>query len=208
MELLRIAAATLLLSGGLMADPINVTYTVTGTAGDWTLDFSVNNNLPGAPNQNLYLFGVALSPAVISGEPTTFLPRVEFDPHAWGGPDIEYNNVWLDSNSTDGHQLPGTTSDFFVTTSLSIAPDSVDWVALTVDTNFVSSYTGGGNWYYPVNPGFNGTAEEAGAPEPGTLALLACGFLALLSRASLRSRPGGSPPESADRSRSGRYFRS
>jgi hypothetical protein len=39
------------------ADPINVSATVSGSAGDWTLDFSVNNNLAGAPDQDFYFFG-------------------------------------------------------------------------------------------------------------------------------------------------------
>jgi len=51
--LLKPPMTSLLLSFGLSADPINVSYTVNGSPEDWTLDFSVNNNMSGAPDQNL-----------------------------------------------------------------------------------------------------------------------------------------------------------
>src|ERR1035438_382432 len=115
MTLIKGLIAALVLSFSLSANPINVSYTVTGSTGNWTLDFSVNNNIVGAANQDFYFFGVALSSTNITGSPASFPAYVPFNPStSWGGANITYNNVWLDTSlGSDGAALPGTTTPGF-----------------------------------------------------------------------------------------------
>lgn len=85
--LLKATMTSLLLSFVLSADPINVSYTVTGGPGDWTLDFSVNNNLGGAADQDFYFFGVDLSSSSnITGSPTVIFGLCTLQPQyeLWG----------------------------------------------------------------------------------------------------------------------------
>ena len=56
------------------ADAIFVSYTVSGTPGDYDLDFRVTNNMT-AWHQNVYLFGVSLSGFDAAGSPPPFVSR-------------------------------------------------------------------------------------------------------------------------------------
>jgi PEP-CTERM motif-containing protein len=205
MTMLKGIIVALVLSFSLSADPVDVSYLVTGSTGDWTLDFSVTNNLSSAPNQNFYFFGVLLSSSNITGVPTNFAAiTASYDPFSfgYGGSDTEYNNVWYDSKFSDGLQLPGTTtSGFDVTISDAVAPTSVQWFAFTADTLGASSYTGGGNFNTAFNPLFEGDASAAGTsvggtsavPEPSMLAFLGVGLAALV--ASRRKAAGFLSPK-------------
>jgi hypothetical protein len=181
MTLIKGVIAALVLSFSLAADPVNVSYTITGNSGDWTLDFSVNNNLAGAPDQNLYFFGVALSSRNITGSPGTFDPNLwtSWNNSAYGGSNINYDNNWLDSSNSA--LLPGsTTSGFEVTIADPVAPASVNWFAYTYGDD---PYEGGGNFNNAMNPGFEGvaTAGNTSIPEPSTLAFLGVGLAGLVA---------------------------
>ncbi len=77
------------------ADNINVSYTATGKPGDWTLNFSVDNNLIGTI-QGFYFFGVVLNPdSIIVGTPKDQVtsipwvyPRILRFPRAWTPADM------------------------------------------------------------------------------------------------------------------------
>lgn len=181
MTLVKTLVAALVLSFGLSAAPIDVSYTVSGSAGNWTLDFSVNNNIVGAANQDFYFFGVVLSSTNITGNPPSFPAYVPFNPSTnWGGANITYNNVWLDlSQGADGLALPGTTTNGFdVTIGDAVAPTSVNWFAFTAGSD---PYTGPGNLDTlgdtTGNPLFEGAATQASTtPEASTLVLLGAGL--------------------------------
>ncbi len=199
--LMFVAAATVLLAFALgnpasaSADPLGVTYTITGGPGNWTLDFSVTNNIVGAPNQVFYFFGVYLPGSPVTGSPALIPadPGLVFNPSlVFGGSDTNYNDTWL-GNVDPANAHPGsTTSGFDVLVTSLAAPSSVQWFGFTEDTNFLPTYTGGGqintkgseSFYADVSPGFEGLATgttNATVPEPGTLALLTSALFALAS---------------------------
>src|SRR5271154_4521613 len=99
---IKIVLAALVLVCSLSANigPPTVTYTVTGTSGDYTLDFTVDNNT----NQDLYIFGVALSGRNIAGSPAGFDPNewTTWNNSGFGGSNITYNNNWIDPTFTAG----------------------------------------------------------------------------------------------------------
>jgi len=171
----------------LRANPVGVTYTVSGSAGDYVLDFTVTNNMPAAnANQVDYFFGVDVSGGTISATPTGGWSARggTWDPYPnGGGPNEVYNDNWIGGSIADGTSVSG----FDVTVTSATAPTSVDWFAYTSGG---STYTGSDNFkgYPTTNPGFAGTATEAGGSVTdtgSTAAMLAAGLL-LISGAARR----------------------
>ncbi len=68
---LTIVMATSAASNVSHAGFILVSYTVSGTPGDYDLNFSVTNNMT-AWHQEIYLFGVSLSGFDVAGSPPPF----------------------------------------------------------------------------------------------------------------------------------------
>jgi len=181
---IRVVLAALMLVCSLAANigPPMVSYTVSGTSGDYTLDFAVNNNT----NLDLFFFGVLLSSRNITGSPPNFNPNNYLSwnnstPYNYGGSDITYNNNWIvDDNIAPP---PGsTTSGFDVTVSDAVAPTSMNWFAYAYAGGAV--YTGSGNFFLDNEPGFEGVASAA-TPEPSYLAVGA-GIIGLTGFRKLR----------------------
>jgi hypothetical protein len=175
-----ICAAAIAGASNAAAGPITVYYQTTGSAGNWTLDFIVSNNLAGSPDQALYLFGVLLSAPNVVGSPAAYDPTAitTWDNSSLGGSSTQYNNVWLDASASN--LLPGSTlSGFEVEVTDALPPQSVQWFAMTFGS---TQYLGGGSFGDPSNPGFEGVG--APVPEPGAGVLLsgALGGLWLLRR--------------------------
>jgi hypothetical protein len=174
-KLFLLSAAALGAAMCAAADPIAVTYGATGSAGNWTLDFTVNNNLSGAPDQALYLFGVVTSAPDVVGSPAGYDPTLigAWDNSSFGGSSTLYNNVWEDPSMSQ--LLPASSlSGFEVHLSDAILPQTVQWFAFTFGS---TQYLGGGNFNDNFNPGFEGTATLV--PEPGTTVLLTVGLAGL-----------------------------
>jgi hypothetical protein len=163
--------------------PPTVTFTVSGSSGDWTLDFSVTNNT----DQNLYLFAVQLPTSDITAFPT-----------GWTGADgtvtspvgpATYDDSWSTTEAVS--ILPGgTLSGFDALDTAASAPTSVPWIAATCDNTFFaecggSPYTGPGNELTPDNAVF-----ESAVPEPGSIFLL----LTAIACVGLRFRRNASQP--------------
>jgi len=189
----RILAAAVLAVGIMaapvdaLADPIDVTFTVTPEFNDFLLNFSVTNNI--GAGQKIWSFGVYIS----SGQD---IPRFGV-PLGWAdaGPGVPYNNNWTTDPAGPNTILFGETLSGFIArdngsvappssafftlaapAQLTIGPDTIDWIALTIDdTGNRGSMTGTASNVAPV-------------PEPSSLLLL-CTGLGMLGIARLR-RPG------------------
>lgn len=166
------------------ANAVDVSYVVTGSTGDWTLDFSVTNNL-NPSTMDVYFFGVQLSQSDIVASPSTYSSSTySFDGSYWdnawsGGSSIAYNNSWIDWQSNYSSLLPGQTLDGFKVHITDLyAPSDVNWFAYGYAKG--AYYVGTDYFNTGRNPGFEGVAHAAApVPEPETWAMLGAGMLAL-----------------------------
>ena len=160
-----------------------VTYTATGIAGSWDLEFSLTNNfLPG--EGDFYFLGVSLE----TGRNIVATPSGwdsdryrEWSNQSYGGSSIRYNNVWLNLYSRPDDILPSYTKSGFVAHCSSLdAPSSVPFFAFAA----AGVYNGYSNYSNYWNPGFEGTATLTtnAVPEPAGFAVLGLGVIGLLRR--------------------------
>jgi hypothetical protein len=132
------------------ASPVDASYTVSGTSGDWTYDFSVTNNLGGT--NDIYAFAVLLPTATLTTAPANWIPITTPTYKQW---------CYISCNTTGG-VLPGQTLggfDFHDTT-----PN------FETTISFLATAFGGDLG----NPSIPGVASAV--PEPSTWAMLLLGF--------------------------------
>ena len=167
-----------ILSSTSFAMPI-VSYAVSGSANDWTLDFSVTNNLGGT--NYIYFFGVDLPARNITGTPANWYQNAHtsWNNTAFGGSNITYNNVWINEywNTLTANLIAnGQTFGGFsvLDTADLVAPTSVDWFAY----GKFGTYGGGDNFNNSLNPAFEGVASDpsTAVPEPSTFLLFTLGL--------------------------------
>src|ERR1700737_3929024 len=183
----------LTLFGGLTSangNPVDVSFTASGSAGNWLLDFSITNNL--GDTNDIYLFGVRLSARNELGTPTGWDPNSLPGGINWsiyGGSNTNYHNIWFTGPAASGparHPIvvvaPGQTlGGFQVADSDLTLPSDVSWFAVASGGH----YTGPGCSFIcgaPFdNPGFEGlaAASVSGVPEPSTWAMMILGFAGL-----------------------------
>jgi len=191
-RLLGVAVAGLAFLGATpvaQASPIDVTYTVSGSAGSWIYDFSITNSLGGT--NDIYFFGVEMSPfgaRNIVGSPSSWDP----DAHTgWnnstsiGGSNINYDNIWIDLDYPTSI-LPGQTLSGFKTrsTASTILP-SVRWFAWSAIGTYTDSFCTMNCGAPFTNPGFEYGAIAA-VPDPSTMWLVGTGVVGLSGRRWLR----------------------
>lgn len=178
MKIAASIAALTVAAGAAFAGPV-VTYSVSGSAGNWTLDFSVNNTL-NPSGMDIYFFGVALDTGRnIAGSPSGYDPNqwTSWDNSNYGGSNTIYNNVWIDGNYSD--LLPGNTlSGFQATYTGATAPSAVQYFCFAYDPSG-GQYSGTDNFNSQNNPGFEGRAT---VPAPASLGLLGVAGIAAARR--------------------------
>lgn len=147
----------------------SASYTVSGSAGNWTLDFTFTNGL-GINNLDIYFVGLNLPGGSYISAPAN-----------WGdyGGYIGFNitplnyGVSIPDMIQDGESLGG----FKVLATSASAPSSVDWFAYHYD------WTGSGaNYLGDGNPVFYGTALPVPEPETYAMLLAGLGLLGFMSR--------------------------
>ena len=165
-------------SATVSAAPVGVNYTVSGSSGAWTLNFSVTNNV--VSGQAVYFFGVLLPAQDIVNSPagsvntaccpggsptTTWNPSLD----GGGGPNITFNNLWRDfkPGGSLGISFGSSLSGFEVGVNTITAPTSVEWFAYSADfsPNGSFPYLGGGEFIYApeslcVGNGFTDCLQE------------------------------------------------
>ncbi len=179
---------TLALAGGMaavsMAAP-TVTFTTTGSAGNWTLDFNVTNSL-GVNGLDIYFFGVQLGANDITASPANWIANYHptWNPQFEGGSSTTYNNTWITYSNitTDTINQGQTLGGFEVHDTSLVAPTSVHWFAYAFALG--NPYPGNDNFWLQTNPGFEGVATPSAVPEPASFSVLAsiCGLAALRRR--------------------------
>lgn len=166
--------------------PPVVTYTVSGTSGDYAVDFTVNNGSPGTGNQDIYGFGVFDPNGSVSSSPSTFAdysavyaPGYYIYGDILNGTTLLYNDLWIDTSFSA--LPPGTSlSGFIMVDTSATAPTSLPYFLTGIGVgNTLADYTGSGNLGpYPYNPAFEGNATPA--PDAGsTMPLLGVALCAL-----------------------------
>lgn len=166
----------------VFAQAPTVTYTVSGTAGDYTLDFTVQNNLSTANYPGGYIYAFGVNPE--NSDSITASPGAFTDANPYNtdtstpvvGPNIQYDDNWSGGDIPDGQALSGFDVSYGGTT----APTSVEWFSFA-DVPGGNYPTGGDNLDGShTTPLFDGTATEASVPDGGScLAMLAAGVAAL-----------------------------
>jgi hypothetical protein len=180
-----LSVAVLLTARVVSSAPL-VSFTATGSNGNWTLDFSVTNTL-GVDGLDIYYFGVALD-AIDQTSPSSNWGNYN-NGRVVGG--ITFNTVWTNSD----FYLPSgliqegqTLSGFQVTDSAQTVPDFVPWFAFAIgldDSGKIDqaiTYTGSDNFNWAWNPGFERESPQEGGgsvPEPTTMLLFGAGLAGL-----------------------------
>ena len=177
---LFISAWLVVASSGLArSNPIDVTFTVSGSPGGWVYDFTVTNNL--VETNFVYLFGVNLHGPDIVGAPPNFAIAQESNPFLLPNSGGSFDNNWCWEGCATAHisgVFPGQTlSGFTAKDSYSSLPSSaVSWFAYTY--NYVGGPSPGpadGCFQCGVNALFVGSAPVF-TPVPPALLLFASGL--------------------------------
>jgi hypothetical protein len=177
------------------ASPVDVSFTVSGSAGNWLYNFSVTNNL--LPANEIYSLGVQLNTTNRVGAPAGWDPGiVGVNWAAYGGANVSYNNTWVTCRTAtcpinfvdpEADINPGETTSGFQVLDNGVTPlASVQW--------YVTSY--GNSPVYPGpgcsficnapgdNPGFQGIASASVVPVPAAVWLFgsALGVMGVMRR--------------------------
>ena len=169
---ISLAVTALVLSTSVNAAPI-VTYTASGSAGNYTLDFTIENTIAASYNQSLYFFGVEL-PDINLGAPNNWLDWNNGGTyHVASTP---YESTWITGN-TNNAIISGDSLSGFTIFSAAI-PESVNFYAFAIGTSVYDlpdSFNG-----LTTNPGFQGTATLSTIPVPAAVWLFGSGLIGLV----------------------------
>lgn len=195
-----LSVATATATATANAQPLNVAYLVTGSAGNWLFNFTLTNTGVGAPaDLGVYLFGVNIGPKAIAATPTNWSQFMSWTTSSGSG--TKYGNVWH-ANNDFGVGVGASVTGFSAFNYDQVAPTDVKWFAYAISNSQAAAgewYEGGGNFNgQTYNPGFesraNGIYEPTVntvlrepenpppvvvTPEPSSYVLLASGLMAL-----------------------------
>ena len=158
-----------------------VSYTATGLAGSWDLEFTLTNNFL-SDEGSFYFLGVYLDTGrnIVATPSGWDADRFrEWSNQSYGGSTTLYNNVWLNLYSRPDDILSGASKSGFIAHTTSIDPaTSLPFFAFAA----AGTYHGLSNYSNSWNPGFEGSASLSAihlVPEPAGLAVLGLGLVGL-----------------------------
>jgi hypothetical protein len=179
-----IFAVLLLAAPQARALPVDVTYEVSGSAGDWTYEFTVTNNLADGEG-DLYLFGVSIEDGIQNSGPLdwgalssdlTDNPRID-------GALTAYSNNWIagrrSADITPGNSISG----FKVGSAETDVRSEILFFAFATG----GTYRGGednSEFGDSNTPGFVGTATPIPLPATGWMLLSTVGAVFVMRRRS------------------------
>jgi hypothetical protein len=152
------------------ANTVDVSYTTSGSAGSWTYDLSITNNIGGT--NDIYAVQVQLSTGTLAGSPPGWAQGF-FAPIEWC---YAGNCGYFGATNLAPAQ---TLSGFLVSDTATTAASSLLWRVFAEGGTYFGPGNITGN---PSNPGFSGTA--AATPLPAALPLFAggLGLIGLLAK--------------------------
>ncbi len=147
-------AGLLLASSSAAAQPVAVDYSISGSAGNWLLNFTLRNAF-GSSDHGLYFFGVSAGSSTITNSPSNWSPFMAWTVAAGSG--RRYASSWMTDPSTG--LLPGQAlTGFTIRTFDMDMPTTVRWFAYGF-SNSGASYEGGDNFNGSTyNPGVEGSS--------------------------------------------------
>lgn len=177
------------IAGNTSASTINVTYTASGSVGNYLLDFTLANNIPESYDQKLFFFGVDVGS--VATAPNGW--SVWNNGQVWNnsisvlsGSNINYTSNWITNfSSSSAVESETSLSNFMVT--VATLPTDVHFFAF----GHGNSYFENDAFFKGERPGFEGTATTTPVPEPGTMMLLGIGMVGLVvyGRRRMRKEP-------------------
>ena len=192
----KVVFLILMLLGALptaQASPVDVSYTVSGSAGNWALNFSITNNL--VSTYDIYFVGVLLPTSNVIANPTGWYQPYglsSYNPGMYGGSNTNYDNLWQTAPGAYGGTnfiAPGQTLNGFQAISTAATlPTSVSWMVISSGPGVHSSAPAGCSFICGApydNPGFEGLAVQA-VPVPAAAWLFGSGLLVLVGAARRR----------------------
>src|ERR1700730_2265322 len=142
------------------AAPIDVTYTASGSTGNWTYDFSITNNLGGT--NDIYAMAVLLPSATFVTAPPSWIADYTPTYKQW---------CYISCAFSPGKILPGQTLGGFLFHDITAAEQTtISWIVFAGG----GYYPGPIDYGNPYNPGIAGQASAT--PLPAALPLFASGL--------------------------------
>lgn len=172
--MMAVMAVVFLAAGSAWATAYNINYVISGSEGNYTIEFSLFNNLYDEYGLKIYFFGVDQGTAFEKpDEWNVNAPGATWSNANYGGNNLIYTNYWntlpkyIDSDNASGFSI-----------KLTDLPETINYFLFM--GKGTKEYQGTDAFRTGTNPGFEGSITLAQAvPEPFTTILLSFGLFAL-----------------------------